>query len=263
MEQLALAEGQGRVELEGVTLEVGYLPGGLDRPLIVLLHEGLGCVALWRDFPEALAQASGCAVFSYSRIGYGGSSPCSLPRPLTYMEDEAKGILPRLLARLPARRLVLFGHSDGGSIAAVNAGAVPDPRLAGLILMAPHFFNEEICVAAITETNRLYAETDLRGRLARYHGDNVDCAFRGWADSWLHPDFWKWDLRPYLSEIRVPTLLIQGEDDEYGTRAQVDAAERLIPAPTALHLLPDCGHSPQKDQREQVLALASAFVAAL
>ncbi len=258
-----LAEGRGQFQIEGARLEYSYHRGDREKPLIVLLHEGLGCVALWRDFPEALAHSSGAAVFAYSRTGYGGSSPCELPRPLSYMEDEGRGPLPALLAELPGERLVLFGHSDGGSIAAVHAGSVPDPRLAGLVLMAPHFFTEEICVTAITETNRLFAETDLRERLARYHGENLDCAFRGWADSWLHPDFRKWDLKPFLPKIHVPTLLIQGEDDEYGTRAQVDTAERLIPARTALHLLPDCGHSPQRDQRERVLALASAFVSAL
>lgn len=263
MAQLILEEGAGLISLDAVEIEYSFFAGSAERPTIVLLHEGLGSVSLWRDFPQALAKSSGAPVFTYSRVGYGKSSPCDLPRPLRYMEDEAQEFLPGLLARLSARRLVLFGHSDGGSIAAVNAGAIPDPRLAGIILMAPHFFTEEVCVTAITETNRLYAETALRERLARHHGANVDCAFRGWADTWLHPDFLKWDLTPFLPKITVPTLLIQGEDDEYGTRAQVDTAERLIPAPTALHMLPDCGHSPHKDQRERVLALASAFVAAL
>lgn len=263
MAQLNLQEGVGQLSLDATLIEYSFVAGAAERPMIVLLHEGLGCVSLWRDFPEALAKSSGAAVFTFSRAGYGKSSPCALPRPLSYMEDEAEQVLPGLLAQLPASRLVLFGHSDGGSIAAVNASAIPDPRLAGLILMAPHFFTEEICVTAIAETNRLYAETDLRERLARHHGENVDCAFRGWADSWLHPDFLNWDLTAFLPKIQVPTLLVQGEDDEYGTRAQVDTAERLIPVPTALHMLPDCGHSPQKDQRERVLALASAFVAAL
>ncbi len=262
MAQLRLEEGSGKIGLDAGEIEYSFVDGDGERPLIVLLHEGLGSVSLWRDFPEALAKSSGAAVFTYSRIGYGKSSSCALPRPLSYMEDEAQDLLPGLLAQLPARRLVLFGHSDGGSIAAVNAGAIPDPRLAGLILMAPHFFTEEVCVTAIAETNRLFAETNLRERLARHHGENVDCAFRGWADTWLHPDFLKWDLTGFLPRIRVPTLLIQGEDDEYGTRAQVDTAERLIPASTVLHMLPDCGHSPHRDQRERVLALASAFVAA-
>ncbi len=263
MAQLDLAEGPGRLRLGEVEIEYSFVPGHEARPLIVLLHEGLGCVALWRDFPQMLSHSSGACVFAYSRVGYGASSPCDLPRPLSFMEEEAQGLLPDLLAQLPADQLVLFGHSDGASIAAVHAGTVPDPRLAGIILMAPHFFNEEICVAAITETKRLFDEEDLRGRLARYHGDNVDCAFRGWAETWLHPGFLDWDLTDHLPRIEVPTLLIQGEEDEYGTRAQVDTAERLITATTALHMLPDCGHSPQKDQRERVLALASAFVAAL
>jgi len=263
VEQLDLSEERGHLPVAGQRLEYLRLAGDPAKPLLVLLHEGLGCVALWRDFPRALAAATGCGVFVYSRAGYGGSGPCALPRPLTYMQDDAQESLPPLLAALEAERLVLLGHSDGGSIAAVNAGVCPDPRLAGLILVAPHFFTEPMGLASIAQTSRAYAESDLRQRLARYHGDNVDCAFRGWADSWLHPDFVKWDLRPFLSGIAVPTLMIQGADDEYGTPAQVETAAALIPGAVETHLLPGCGHSPQKDQREAVLRLIGDFVARL
>ena len=263
MEQLETTEERGHLTVEGRALEYLRLPGDPEKPLLVLLHEGLGCVALWRDFPQALAARTGCGVFVYSRAGYGGSSPCALPRPLSYMQDEAQETLPPLLAQLEAGSLVLLGHSDGGSIAAVNAGACPDPRLRGLIMMAPHFFTEPMGLAAIAETDRLYAEGDLRRRLARYHGENVDCAFRGWADSWLAPGFLEWNLRPFLPGVAVPTLVIQGEGDEYGTRAQVETAAALIPGRVETHLLPACGHSPQKDQRERVLELVGGFLAGL
>jgi len=263
MAQLALTPGLGSRSLEGVTVEYGYWPGDPRRPLLVLLHEGLGCVALWRDFPAALAAATGCGVFAYSRVGYGGSSPCMLPRPLSYMEDEAQGFLPKLLAQLPASALVPIGHSDGGSIAAVNAGAMPDVRLRGVVLIAPHFFTEPEGLASIAAVRRSYREGDLRRRLVRYHGDNVDCAFHGWAESWLHPDFKQWDLTPFLPQIAVPTLLIQGEDDEYGTAAQLQTAERLIPAPVQSHVLAACGHSPHREQPDALCALIAAFIGRL
>ncbi len=260
MAQLAPAAERGRLRVAGQDLEYLRLPGDPAKPLLVLLHEGLGCVSLWRDFPVALAAATGCAVLAYSRAGYGGSSACALPRPLSYMEDEAQQVLPELLAQLQAERLVLIGHSDGASIAAVYAGAVPDPRLAGLVLMAPHFVTEPISVEAITAARQAYEAGDLRQRLARHHGSNVDCAFFGWADSWRHPDFLAWDLRAFLPSIAVPTLVIQGEGDEYGTKAQVETAASLIPSDVETHLLADCRHAPHKDQQETVLGLAVDFL---
>ncbi|GAB5471237.1 MAG: alpha/beta hydrolase [Rhodospirillales bacterium] len=260
MAQLGAATGQGRLALGDRELEYRLIAGDPAKPLIVLLHEGLGCLALWRDFPQDLAAASGSAVFAYSRAGYGGSSPCALPRPLDYMEREAQETLPPLLRRLEAESLVLLGHSDGASIAAVNAGAAPDPRLAGLILLAPHFFTETISVSAIAATREAYRKGDLRRRLQRYHGDNVDCAFQGWAESWLHPDFLQWDLRPFLPGIGVPTLVIQGEGDEYGTVAQVETAAQLIPGHVSRHLLAACGHAPQFDKRDAMLTLVTGFL---
>ncbi len=259
MAQLAPSAERGHLRVGDHDLEYLTLPGDPAKPLLVLLHEGLGCVGLWRDFPEALAAASGCPIFAYSRAGYGGSSPCALPRPLSYMEDEAQQVLPPLLAQLQADRLILFGHSDGASIAAVYAGAVADPRLAGLILMAPHFFAEPISVSAITAARQAYETGDLRQRLARHHGANVDCAFKGWADSWLHPGFLSWDLRGYLPKIATPTLVIQGEDDEYGTKAQVEAATAMA-GRVETHVLSACRHAPHKDRRDEVLSLVAAFL---
>ena len=157
-------------------------------PTLVLLHEGLGCVALWRDFPEALAAATGCGVFAWSRFGYGGSDPVSLPRPMRYMHDEALEVLPRVLDAADVRRAVLVGHSDGGSIAAIHAGTVHDPRVLGVVMIAAHFFVEDINIASIRGIKEDYEHGDLRRRLARYHRD-VDVAFRGWNDAWLDPRF--------------------------------------------------------------------------
>src|SRR5690348_6994208 len=153
-------------------------------PTLGLLHEGLGCVALWRDFPEVLAEATGCGVFAYSRFGYGGSEPITLPRPMSYMHDEAVLVLPRVLDATGGRRIVLIGHSDGGSIAAIHAGTLRDPRVAGMVTIAAHFFVEDVNIAAIRAIKDTYATSNLRERLARYHRD-VDVAFRGWSDAWL------------------------------------------------------------------------------
>ncbi|HET7851020.1 MAG TPA: alpha/beta hydrolase, partial [Pseudolabrys sp.] len=192
-----------------------------DVPVLVLLHEGLGCVALWGDFPERLAAATGCNVFAYSRAGYGQSSPVKLPRPLTYMHDEARETLPRLLDAIGFRRGLLIGHSDGASIAAIYAGSHQDRRVGGLVLIAPHFFTEDEGIASIVEARNAYESGDLRARLSRWHAD-VDNAFYGWNGAWLDPGFRKWDITEQLAYIRVPILIVQGEDDQYGTVKQIE-----------------------------------------
>ena len=194
-----------------------------EAPTLVLLHEGLGCVGLWGDFPDKLAKATGCGVFAYSRAGYGQSSPVKLPRPLSYMHDEARAVVPKLLDAIGFRRGLLIGHSDGASIAAIYAGTHQDHRVGGLVLIAPHFFTEDPGIASIEEARRAYENTDLRAKLARWHKD-PDNAFRGWNDAWLDPDFRKWDITEPLAYIRVPMLIVQGEDDQYGTVAQIEAA---------------------------------------
>jgi pimeloyl-ACP methyl ester carboxylesterase len=230
-------------------------------PTIVLLHEGLGCVALWRDFPPRVAAATGCGVFAWSRLGYGRSDPVPLPRPLTYMHDEAREVLPRILDAAGVRRCVLLGHSDGASIAAIYAGSRQDFRLRGLVLLAAHFFVEPVGVAAIAEAKRRYAETDLRARLARHH-DRVDIAFRGWNEAWLDPRFPEvFDLRDELAHIRVPMLLVQGEADPYGTIEQVRVAEREAYCPVETLLLPGVGHAPQFEAAEATLTAVQDFVA--
>jgi pimeloyl-ACP methyl ester carboxylesterase len=235
---------------------IGPRPG--DAPTLVLLHEGLGCVGLWGDFPEKLAQATGCGVFVYSRAGYGQSSPVTLPRPLTYMHDEAREIVPRLLDAIGFQRGLLIGHSDGASIAAIYAGTHQDHRVGGLVLIAPHFFTEDMGIAAIADARQAYETTDLRQKLARWHKD-PDNAFKGWNGAWLDTDFRQWDITEPLAYIRVPILIVQGEDDQYGTVAQIEAAERECYCPVEVALLPGIKHSPQREAPEATLKAISEF----
>ena len=229
-------------------------------PTIVMLHEGLGCVGLWNDFPDRLQKATGCGVFVYSRAGYGQSSPVKLPRPLTYMHDEARETLPKLLDEIGFQRGLLLGHSDGASISAIYAGSHQDHRIGGLVLLAPHFFTEDMGIASIEEARRTYESGDLKPRLARWH-KNVDNAFKGWNGAWLDPDFRKWDISEFLAYIRVPILIVQGEDDQYGTVAQIEAAERECYCPVEVALLPGARHSPQRDAPQATLKVIVDFVA--
>ncbi len=258
MSEAALRIGDARLEV------ARYGEAAPRRPTLVFLHEGLGSVSLWRDFPAALAAATGCPALAYSRQGYGRSDPVPLPRPLSFMHDEARGALPALLASSGAEEVILIGHSDGASIAIIyageQAGRPGQPRLRGLVLEAPHVFVEPVCVAAIAAIRETYRSGELRARLARHHGANVDCAFYGWADSWLAPDFLAWNLEEFLPRIAVPALVIQGADDEYGTLAQVERIAAQLGAPAERLVLPQCGHSPHRDQREAVLAAMTDFV---
>lgn len=251
-----------RIAAGGASLEARcWGPSPDEAATIVLLHEGLGSVGLWRDFPERLAAATGHGVLAYSRAGYGASDPCPLPRPLDYMEREATGPLPQVLDAAGLRRVILLGHSDGASIAALHAGSVEDFRVRGLVLMAPHLFVEEVSVRAIAAAREAYARGELRDRLARHHA-SPDTAFRGWCDAWLDPGFRAWNITDALEYIRVPVLAIQGAEDEYGTPAQLAALE-AVPAPVETHLLPGCRHSPHLDRPEEVLRLITDFIARL
>jgi pimeloyl-ACP methyl ester carboxylesterase len=252
--------------------DTGFLPIGSQRleysfigprpdkaPTLILLHEGLGCLGLWNEFPEKLSAATGAGVFVYSRAGYGKSSPVKLPRPLSYMYDEAHEALPRLLDAIGFERGLLIGHSDGASIATVYAGSHQDHRIGGLVLIAPHFFTEDMGIAAIAETKSAYETTDLRARLARWHAD-VDNAFKGWNGAWLDPEFRKWDITEFLAYIRVPILIVQGEDDQYGTMRQIAVAQEECYCPVEVALLPGARHSPQRDAPEATLNVVSEFV---
>jgi pimeloyl-ACP methyl ester carboxylesterase len=227
-------------------------------PTIVMLHEGLGCVGLWGDFPDRLQDATGAGVFVYSRAGYGQSSPAELPRRLTFMHDEAKAVLPKLLDAIGFRRGLLLGHSDGASIAAIYAGSMQDHRVRGLVLIAPHFFTEEMGIAEIARAKAAYATTDLRAKLSRWHAD-VDNAFRGWNEAWLDPDFRKWDITTELAYIRVPVLIVQGADDQYGTTRQIEAAERECYCPVEVALLPGVKHSPHREAPDALLKASVDF----
>jgi len=252
----------GHLEVQGVALEHAWVgpPAGGETPTLVLLHEGLGCVGLWKDFPERLAAATGLGVLAYSRRGYGGSDPVALPRPLTYMHDEGLAVLTAVLDAAGIDSAVLVGHSDGASIALINAGGVRDPRVRGLVLMAPHVFNEELSVRSIAEAKQAYEAGGLREQLARYHGGNVDGAFRGWNQAWLDPGFRDWNIEEFLSSVEIPCLLIQGEDDQYGTIAQIEAIERQVAGPVERLMLPDCRHSPHRDQPELTLDAIKRFI---
>ncbi|MBV8869369.1 MAG: alpha/beta fold hydrolase [Acetobacteraceae bacterium] len=228
-------------------------------PTLVLLHEGLGSVGLWRDFPDRLAAATGCGVLAYSRFGYGRSDSVALPRPLDYMRREAMKVLPGVLDAARVARAVLVGHSDGASIAAIYAGRVADPRVRGLVLMAPHFFVEDICLDSVAAIRREY-DAGLRARLARHH-DDVDAAFLGWADAWLDPGFpAEFDLSAEVARIRVPTLILQGENDPYGTAAHARLAERLAPGDVRTVMLA-ARHAPHVEAFEETVAEIARFVA--
>jgi pimeloyl-ACP methyl ester carboxylesterase len=240
---------------------VRFAEGG--APTLVFLHEGLGSAKQWRDFPTRVGEATKLAAIAYSRVGYGASAPVSLPRPLTYMQDEAKVALPALLDELGIDKAILIGHSDGGSIAIVHAAIDADvkrARIRGLVLEAPHVFVEDVSIASIAKAREAYETGDLREKLAKHHGANVDGAFRGWNDAWLDPGFRTWNIEEYLPRIEVPVLVIQGEDDPYGTRAQVDAIARQVRGPVEVVMLPKCGHAPHRDQEQATLAAIVRFV---
>ena len=250
-----------RISANGTSIEARcWGPAPADAATIVLLHEGLGSVAIWGDFPERLVEATGLGVLAYSRPGYGTSDPCPLPRPLDFMEREATEILPRVLDAAGFRRGVLLGHSDGATIAALHAGTVEDFRVRGVVLLAPHFFVEEITLRGIRGLRDSWPG-ELRAALARLHPD-PDATFRGWSDVWLDPAFRDWNVTDALDYIRVPVLGIQGEDDEFGTQAQLDALE-AVPAPVETHLLPGCGHDPHRDRPAETLRLIADFIARL
>lgn len=254
------ADGQGWLTAGGKRLEWashGAAPDG-DMPVIVLLHEGLGCVALWRRFPQALHRATGLPVFVYSRAGYGRSDTVMRPRPPDYMTREAVDVLPELLTALGAQRVILLGHSDGATIAAEYAGRVGDDRLCGLILIAPHFFREASGLAQIAQVRADDDATDLRARLGKYH-DDPDAAFLGWAEAWLDPAGAGWDVSHVLGGLQVATLVIQGRDDAYGTLAQVDAVVDRSPAPVETLVVDGAGHAPHLEAPDLVLPAVARF----
>jgi len=253
-----------KVDIGGVFIEVDHLPAPAGaapgRAPLVFLHEGLGSVALWRDWPASLCAATGRAGWVYSRRGYGRSSPVADVRGAgrlrpDYMHREALEVLPALLARLGIARPVLIGHSDGATIALIHAAHHP---VAACAVMAPHLMVEDVSVSSIEAARRAWEAGALRPRLARYH-DDVDGAFWQWNDVWLSPAFRGFDIRAECRAITAPLLAIQGLDDEYGTLAQIHDLQRAVPHARLLEV-PACGHSPHRDQPEAVNAAIAAFL---
>jgi pimeloyl-ACP methyl ester carboxylesterase len=232
----------------GRRLEAVELPGDSARRPLVLLHEGLGSVGLWRDFPQALQAATGRRVLTFSRFGHGRSEPPAHPRTPAFFHEEALEVLPAVLAQLDAGEPLLVGHSDGASIALIHAGHHP---VAGIALIAPHVLVEDITVAAIREARAAFDEGRLRERMAGHH-DDPEAAFNGWCDVWLDPAFRDWSLEEEAARVTCPTLLIQGADDPYGTLEQLDRIEVRVRGPVERLVVPG-GHSPHLEARDEVV----------
>lgn len=245
----------------GHRLEYKWIRPAKERPdprSLVFLHEGLGSTAMWRNFPDTVVQATGCPALVYSRHGYGTSDRLAAPRATNYMHREALDVLPEILAKLDVSQPILIGHSDGASIALIHAGGGHAVR--ALVLIAPHVFVEDVTLQSIAGAQAAFEKTDLRVRLGRYH-DHVESMFRGWNDIWLDPQFRDWNIETYLPNISASVLLIQGENDQYGTIEQVRAIERQVKAPVETCILPNCGHSPQVDHPDATTSAIAAFVA--
>ncbi len=244
------------VQIGGLAVEVLDLPGTSDGAPLVLLHEGLGSVGLWREFPGHLQAATGRRLIAFSRYGHGRSAPPPRPRTPAFFHEEALQVLPALLSALKVSAPVLVGHSDGASIGLIHAAHHPVTALA---LLAPHVFVEDICVTAIRGTRETFVEGELRERMARHH-DDPDAAFWGWCDVWLDPAFPRWSLDEEAGMLRAPTLLIQGADDPYGTLAQLDRIEARALGPVG-RLVLDGGHSPHLEHGARVAEAIASFLA--
>lgn len=252
-----------RLEVNGQSLEYAcWGPPPSEAPTLVLLHEGLGSVAQWRDLPQALIEITGFGVLAYSRAGYGASDPVPLPRPLDYMTREAEDVLGGVLDAAGIKQAVLMGHSDGATIAAIYAGSVSDMRVRGLILIAPHFFAEADGLRAIRAAGAAFASGDLKEKLSKYQ-THVDVAFHGWHDAWTDPDFSNWNVADAIDHWRIPVLAIQGHDDPYGTLAQIAEIEERIYSPLDTLILDACGHAPHQEQPVATLAGIADFCARL
>ena len=256
-----------RVEIEsmGRTLEIEYqwlLPALSDRPLLIFLHEGLGSISMWRDWPAQVCAALQCRGLVYSRYGYGGSTPKPVDevRGIDYLHVQAHDALPALLQALELQheQPILFGHSDGGSIALLYAALFPE-HVRAIAVAAPHIFVETVTLEGVRQAREAWQSSDLPPRLARHHQD-AESVFRAWADTWLTPAFRNWNIEAFLDDIRCPVLAIQGVDDEYGTLEQIRGIAHRVPS-TRLVEIPDCGHSPHRDQPQAVIDALREFLA--
>lgn len=253
-----LADGQ-RLRAMSIT-PAGGVPA--DAPTLVFLHEGLGSIEQWRDFPRAVVRETGLAALVYDRHGFGGSEPLRKAKDRLSLQREDLSSLSAVVDACGIRSPILVGHSDGGTIALLYAARFP-ARPRGVIVEAAHVFVEEATLAGIRDAVRAYETGELRKRLARYHGDNTDAMFCGWKDDWLLPEYRAWDIKASLPSIRCPVLVIQGEDDEYGTVAQVEAIRSGVSGRAESLLIPRCGHNPHHQAMERVLQVMTRFISGL
>lgn len=233
-----------------------------SRPTLVFLHEGLGSIEMWHDFPAILAETTACDCLIYDRWGHGRSDALDVQRTLRYVHDEALDSLPEVLNHSNVDDAILIGHSDGGSIALIFAAEYPE-ILRGIITEAAHVFVEEITLEGIREALDIYNNTDLKQKLARYHGDNTEKIFRAWHETWLQPEFKSWDIQDCLPKIKCPVLVIQGEDDQYGTAAQVEAITNQVTGPSKPLLIPNCAHIPHREAKDRVIKEMTEFILTL
>ena len=250
---------EGQINIGGMVLEYRFFGAPpAHSPTIVMLHEGLGSIKTWGDFPRRLSERTGAGIFVYSRAGYGASPPFGRSLPIDYIKRHALDVLPKILEAIGFRRGMLLGHSDGASMAAAYAGNSDDPRIIGLVLIAPHFIVEPETLAEIRKARQAYEARDLRQRLARYH-NYVDVAFWGWNEVWLEPDFAAFNLRAELAKIRIPMLVIRGDNDRYGTHRQIAVAKEQCVCPLETLIIPNCGHVPHRERPEQTLDTIAGF----
>ncbi|MEO4006257.1 alpha/beta hydrolase [Flavobacterium sp. CAU 1735] len=251
-----------QLSINGKTLYIHFQNNHPGKPTLVFLHDSLGCIQLWRDFPEKLAEVTQCNVLVYDRLGYGKSAPMSTyERPVDYLTEEAT-VLNELLVHLEIDQAILFGHSDGGSIALITASNYPE-RIKAVICEAAHIFVEEVTLKGIREAMEAYTTTDLAVRLQKYHGDKVDTLFKAWTLTWTRDDFRSWNIEKLVSAIRCPLLFIQGEADEYGTLDQVAKTISLVSGRSEQYLIPNIGHTPHKEAPELTLNAAKQFIETL
>jgi pimeloyl-ACP methyl ester carboxylesterase len=237
-------------------------PASPGQPWVVFLHEGLGSAGQWGDFPARVAARTGCGALTYSRWGYGRSETRPRPWPATFLDEEATSILPALLGTFGIARPVLFGHSDGGSIALIYAAALPD-AVRGVIAEAAHVMVEEIQLTGIARTRQRFLDGELRPSLRKQHGEHVDDTVHGWTETWLRPDLRSWDIRARLPAIRCPVLVIQGREDDYGTLAHVEDTVSGVGGRAETLVLDACGHVPHRQKAREVLAAVTRFIRGL
>lgn len=252
----------GRCRLPVEIIEPSVRSKDVTGPTLVFLHEGLGSIAQWRDFPDAVSLSARLPAVVYERGGHGNADPLNVPRSVRYIHEEALQSLPEVLRQLQIADAILVGHSDGGSIALIFAAVWPE-KVRGVITEAAHVFVEEVTLSGIREAVNQYDSTDLPERLSKYHGSNTEAAFRGWSETWLSPAFRGWNIEEYLPGVRCPVLAIQGRDDEYGTPAQVDAIVNGVSGPAESLIIGGCGHAPHHQARDRVLTGMTRFILAV